>query len=215
MHAPRSAVRLTAFRRREIDLLRSLSLIAAALLAASPTRAAEVERNEPLVMRIIFEDCLGYVRAGRMPFAGLPTRPATATAIARLPAQMPDRDRAVELLSPRYTASWGEDANGRHCYVGSSYEADQAGLPGLLGAPERGFLQRVTARATAEGLTENGVANELSTLALSYWSEPETGHDSGPGRPVSFSLMATTGPDAGSIADAGLILMGGPTGGRR
>ncbi|MDU7519938.1 MAG: hypothetical protein E7K72_00860 [Roseomonas mucosa] len=194
---------------------RSLPLIAATLLAALPARAAELQRDEPLVMRIIFEDCLGYVRVGRTPFAGLPTRPATAAAVGRLPARMPDRDRAIELLSPRYTASWGEDANGRHCYVGSSYEADQAGLPGLLGAPVRGFLKRVTARATAEGLTQNGVADELSTLSTSYWSEPETGHDRGPGRPVSVSLMATTGPDASGIADAGLILMSGPTGGRR
>ena len=34
------------------------TLIAAALLAALPARAAEVESNEPLVMRIIFQDCL-------------------------------------------------------------------------------------------------------------------------------------------------------------
>jgi len=196
-------------------LFRYLSVIAAVLLAALPARAAEVQRNEPLVMRIIFEDCLGYVRAGRTPFAGLPTRPASSAAIERLPTRMPDRERAVELLSPRYTASWAEDANGRHCYVGSSYEADQAGLPGLLGAPVRGFLKRVTTRATAEGLTQNGVADELSTLSTSYWSEPETGHDRGAGRPVSVSLMATTGPDASGIADVGLILMSGPTGGRR
>ncbi len=191
-----------------------LTLIVAALLAALPARAAEVESNEPLVMRIIFQDCLGYIRHGRVPFAGLPTRPAAAAAIRQLPARMPDREQAVELLSPRYTASWGEDANGRHCYVGSSFEADQAGVPRLLGAPARGFLERVTARATAEGLTQHGVADELSPLSTSFWSEPETGHDRGPERPVSFSLMATTAPDARGVADAGLILMGGPTGGR-
>lgn len=192
--------------------LHFLLLIAATLLIVLPARAAEVESNEPLVMRIIFEDCLGYVRRGQVPFAGLPTRPAAAAAIGRLPARMPNRDKAVELLSPRYTASWGEDANGRHCYVGSSFEADQAGLRGLLVAPAQGFLERATARANAEGLTEAGVAEELSPLASSYWSEPETGHDRGSLRPVSVSVLATTAPDARGVAEVGLILMGGPPG---
>ncbi|WP_338662923.1 hypothetical protein VQH23_22600 [Pararoseomonas sp. SCSIO 73927] len=194
---------------------RSAALLAAAILAAPAARAAATESNEPLVMRIIFEECLGYVRAGRTPFQGLPTAPASAEAIARLPSRMPDRERAVQLLSPRYVASWGEDANGRHCYVGSEFAAVQAGLPGRLGVPVKGFLDRVTARAAKEGLRDAALGEEFSPLSISSWSEPETGHDRGPMRPVSFSLLATTPADAGGIADAGLIMMGGPTGGRR
>ncbi|MCR0985067.1 hypothetical protein [Roseomonas populi] len=191
-------------------LLAVLWLLLPALLAG----AAELEKNEPLVMRIIFEDCLGYVRAGRTPFGGLPTGPATAEAIRGLPLRMPDRERAVQLLSPRYVASWGEDENGRHCYVGSDFAAGQVGAPGLLGVPAKGFLGRVTARAAAEGMTEAGVADGFSPLATSYWSEPGTGAESGPARPVRFTLLATTAPDARGIAEAGLILMAGPPGRR-
>jgi hypothetical protein len=198
----------------EVPLTRPLPLLAAALLVASPARAATLEKNEPLVMRIIFEDCLGYVRQGRMPFRNLPTRPASAEVIEGLPSRMPDRERSVELLSLRYVASWGEDANGRHCTVGPVLAAVQAGAPGLLGVPVKGFLGRVTARAVAEGLRVAEVADSFSPLGLSSWSELATGHDSGPMRPVSFSLVATTPADARGIAEAGLIAMGGPPGGR-
>lgn len=212
---PQHSRRAFATVRTEVPLTSPLLLLAAALLVASPVRAAMLEKNEPLVMRIIFEDCFGYVREGRVPFAGLLTRPASADAIAQLPSRMPDRERAVEFLSPRYVASWGEDANGRHCYVGTVLLAVQRGMPGLLGVPVKGFLGRVTARATAEGLRDAVVADAFSPLGLSSWSESATGHDTGPGRPVSFSLIATTPADARGVAEAGLILMGGPPGGQR
>ena len=170
--------------------------------------------NEPLVMRIIFEDCLGYVRHGRTPFAGLATRPASRAAIEQLSARMPDRGNAVELLSPRYVASWGEDPDGRHCFVGTVFAAMEAGVPVRLGVPAAGFLRRVTLRAAAAGLPDAMVADELSPLATSRWSEPETGHDRGPLRPVSMSILATAPADARGIAEAGLIVMGGPPGGR-
>ena len=166
-------------------------------------------------MRIIFEDCLGYVRDGRTPFGGLATRPASTAAIEQLPARMPDRDKAVEFLSPRYVASWGEDPDGRHCFVGTFFAAMEAGVPGQLGVPAIGFLQRVTLRAAAEGLLDSMVAEEFSPLATSRWSEPDTGHDRGPLRPVSMSILATVPADTRGVAEAGLIVMGGPFGGRR
>ena len=183
-------------------------------MLAPPAFSATMAPNEALVMRIIFEDCLGFIRHGRTPFAKLPTRPAAAAAIEQLPARMPDRNKAVELLSPRYVASWGEDADGRHCYVGVNLAAPQAGVPMRLGVPTAGFLQRVTRRAADEGLRDALVADEFSPLATSTWSEPATGHDRGPLRPVSMSVMATTPADAEGNAEAGLIVMGGPPGGR-
>ena len=196
------------------SLLPPLLLAAFLLMAASPACPPAVAPNEPLVMRIIFEDCLGYVRHGRTPFEGLATRPAAAAAIEQLPARMPDRGKAIELLSPRYVASWGEDADGRHCYVGTVFAAVEAGVPVRLGVPAAGFLRRVTRRAAEEGLREALVADELSPLAIGSWSEPDTGHDRGRLRPVSMSLTATTPADADGIAEAGLIVMGGPPGGR-
>ena len=193
-----------------------LPLLVAVLLpmAAPPAFPATVAPDEPLVMQIIFEDCLGYVRRGSTPFQGLATRPAAAAGIEQLPARMPNRDKAVELLSPRYLASWGEDADSRHCHVGVVFAAVEAGAPVRLGVRAAGFLQRVTRRATDEGLRDALVADELSPLAISTWSEPQTGHDRGPLRPVSMSRLATTPADAEGIAEAGLIVMGGPPGGR-
>ena len=193
-----------------------LPLLFAVLLpmAPSPAASAPVVPDEPLVMRIIFEDCLGYVRHGHTPFQGLATRPADSTAIEQLPARMPDRGKAMELLSSRYVVSWGEDADSRHCYVGVVFAAVEADAPVRLGVPAAGFLQRVTRRAADEGLRDALVADEFSPLAISTWSEPETGHDRGPLRPVSMSLIATTSADATGVAEAGLIVMGGPPGGR-
>jgi hypothetical protein len=193
------------------SFLPPLLLAAFLSMAASPA----VAPNEPLVMRIIFEDCLGYIRDRRTPFAGLATRPASKAAIEQLPARMPDRGKAVELLSTRYVASWGEDPDGRHCFVGTVFAATEAGVPVRLGMPAAGFLRPVTLRAAAVGLPDAMVADEFSPLATSLWSEPDTGHDRGPLRPVSVSILATAPIDARGIAEAGLIVMGGPPGGRR
>ncbi|MEH3119431.1 MAG: hypothetical protein PGN25_18085 [Methylorubrum populi] len=195
-------------------MLRLPLLLATACLAASPLSAAEIEENEPLVMRLIFEDCLGYIRHGRTPFEGLATRPASRAAIAQIPSRAPDREKAVELLSPRYVASWGRDADGRHCLVLTVWSAEQDGLSMRLGVRAKGFLQRVDARARAERLTEAGIADEFSPFSTSYWSEGSTGHDRGPRRPASFSLLASGGDEARGLADAGLIVMGGPPQGR-
>jgi hypothetical protein len=185
--------------------LAALLLAGLAGLATVPARA-----DEALVMRLIFEDCLGYVRHGRTPFAGLATRPAPPAVIAELPARMPDRDKAVELLSPRYVASWGADAMARHCMVRTVFEAVQAGAPAKLGVKAEGFVSRVDARAKAAGLTQAETAEHFSPIASNLWSEPGTGHESGPLRPVSLSLLATTPPDADGIADAGLFVMADP-----
>ena len=192
-----------------------LLLLVAVLLpmAALPAVSAQMAANEPLVMRIIFEDCLGYVRHGRTPFKGLATRPATAAVIEQLPARMPNRNDAVELLSPRYVASWGEDADSRYCYVGAVFKAVEAGVPVRLGVPAADFLRHVTRRALGEGLRDAMVADKFSQLSTSAWSEPDTGHDRGSLRPIGVSLMATTPTNAQGIAEAGLIVMGGPPGG--
>lgn len=189
-------------------------ILFAACLAAIPVRAAPIEENEPLVMRIIFEDCLGYIRHGRTPFQGLATRPASREAIDTIPRRAPDREKAVELLSPRYVASWGQDGHGRHCLIRTVWQAEPDARPMRLGVRSEGFLQRVDARARAEGLTSSGMADAFTPISVSSWSEGETGHDSGPLRPVSFSLVASAADEAGGLADAGVIAMGGPPQGR-
>ncbi|MEE7458437.1 hypothetical protein MPAR168_08995 [Methylorubrum populi] len=194
-------------------MLRSWLLLAACL-AALPAHSAEIEENEPLVMRLIFEDCLGYIRHGRTPFGGLATRPASREAIDQLPRRAPDREKAVELLSPRYVASWGRDADGRHCLIFTVWSGLRDGLPMRLGVRAKDFLGRVTEKARAAGLNEALPADAFSPLATSLWSETSTGHDSGPLRPVSLTILPTGGDEVGGLMDAGLIAMGGPPQGR-
>ena len=88
-------------------------LLAIAVGSMRAAEAEEVRENEALVMRLVFQDCLGYLRHGRIPFEGLPTRPASAAVRRQFPPAMPDRNQIVELLSPRYAAAWGGDGNGR------------------------------------------------------------------------------------------------------
>ena len=194
-------------------MLRSWLLLAACL-AALPAHSAEIEENEPLVMRLIFEDCLGYIRHGRTPFGGLATRPASREAIDQLPRRAPDHEKAEELLSPRYVASWGRDADGRHCLIFTVWSGLRVGLPMRLGVRAKDFLGRVTEKARAAGLNEALPADTFSPLATSLWSETSTGHDSGPLRPVSFTILPTGGDEVGGLMDAGLIAMGGPPQGR-
>ena len=167
-----------------------------------------------MVMRLIFDDCLGYVRHGRTPFQGLATRPASQVAAEHFPALMPNREQIVELLSPRYAAAWGEDQDYRYCILRTIFDDLPSRGPGLLGVRPPGFVARVTERAVAEGFTERSPENEFSFIVINTWSEPDTGHDSGPLRPVRFNMIPSDISADGSLADAGLMVMGGPPLGR-
>ena len=83
--------------------------------------------------------------------------------------------------------------------------------PGLLGVRPAGFVARVTARAAADGLTGHPAPGEaFSPLVTTTWSEPETGHDTGPLRPIRFVIMPSGRNGDGSVLDAGLITGAGP-----
>ena len=64
-------------------LIRAMLFALAALTPALPATAQEIEENEALAMRLIFDDCLGYVKDGIEPFEGLETSDLTAQEIAR------------------------------------------------------------------------------------------------------------------------------------
>ena len=185
-----------------------------AVIVTLPSRAEEIRENEPLVMRLIFVDCLGYLRHGRTPFEGLATRPASEAAAMRFPAAMPNRNQIVELLSPRYAAAWGADGNGRHCIVQTTSDPWPPQAPALLGVQPKGFVARVTARAAEEGLTQHPDGGEFSPLVIPTWSEPESGHDVGSLRPIRIVVAPTINSGNGSLVDAGLIVTGGPPQGR-
>lgn len=187
-----------------------LSLPVILLLAAPPIQAGEIEENEPMVMRLIFTDCLGYIRNDKTPFQGLATRPASAEAIDTLNARLPDRDKAIELLSPRYVAAWGADNDARYCTVQTVWDGKQPYGTGLLGVRPTGFIERVTERAAAVGISERDPGEEFSPTTVMSWYEPDTGYETGPMRPIRFAVLPTNGTDDGSLVDVGLIIMGGP-----
>ncbi len=191
---------------------RLLLPVLAALLAASsgvaPAHAAAVEENEALVMRIVFEECLGYIRSGTMPFVGLHTGPASEEAAKTLHPMMRAHGTAVELLSPRYVASWGEAADSRFCAVMTVYGTPD---PGKLGVRPESFIAHVDDRAAQAGLTLAETSGVFSPVNSTRWAEPVTGTDAVPQRPVSVSIMPTAATADESLMDAGLIVMGGPT----
>lgn len=180
------------------------------VLAIRPAYADEVQSNEPLVMRLIFEECLGFMLHDRMPFQGLAIRPAPSEVKGEFPALMPQRDQIVELLSPRYAAVWGDDSHNRYCMMRSIGDASPLRGPGLFGVNPAGFLARVTKRASKLGLTDHPSELKLSPYVVPYWSQPRTGHVSGPLRPVMFSLLTNASSDDRKIADVSFVVMSGP-----
>lgn len=195
-------------RSRRSPLPAVLAILLATSAIGTPARAAAVEENEALVMRIVFEDCLGYIRGSKTPFVGLHTGPASEAAIKTLHPMMRAHGTVVELLSPRYVASWGEAPDSRFCAVMTVYDATD---PGKLGVRPEGFIAHVNERAAKAGLTEGETSGVFSPVSSTRWSEPVTGSDAGPNRPVSMSIMPTSANADGSVLDAGLIIMGGPT----
>lgn len=170
---------------------------------AAPAKAADIERNEALVMRIVFDDCLGYIRDGKQPFDGVGTFPLVREEVVRgPPAHMTVRREVVHLINQRYQAAWGEDTTGlRFCLVFTDITADD---PMQLGVDPWGFLARVTERAAREGLTEALVGNEFSPIEMSVWSEPE--EHPGYNRVV---IMPTGENNDGTVLDAGLVAVAG------
>ncbi|VDC23280.1 hypothetical protein [Pseudogemmobacter humi] len=157
------------------------------------------QTDEPLVMRLIFEDCLGYVTAKKPPFEGLALAPIPPEAEASLPAASAGIANRHQLLSPRYFAIWGEDEDVRLCMIQTMISSDE---PMLLVETE-GFLDRITARAAAHGMTEADVGEEFSPFYTNDWSEP--GDDGSTG--LRMVVMPTGGTEDGALADAGLIIV--------
>ena len=204
-------VRQPGLVRRAVPGLLAACLLATAAGSMRAAEAEEVRENEALVMRLVFKDCLGFLRHGRTPFEGLATRPAPEAVRTQFPAAMPDRNQIIELLSPRYAAAWGGNAGGRHCIVMTVLDPWPPPGPGLLGVRPAGFVARVTARAAAAGLRNHPAPDEaFSPLSVTTWGEPETGHEMGPLRPIRVVIMPTSRSEDGRVMDVGSIVAAGP-----
>ena len=183
------------------------SAAVALLLLTLPAAAEErIEANEPLVMRLVFDECLGFARDGKAPFEGLTRGPVPADVLEGLGRSADFVGRGAQtcfIVSSRYVAIWGlDDWRRAFCTVQTPYDAEG---PRKLGVDPRGFLQRVAERARREGLTEiYGADERISPLVIPSYNEP--GEKEGE---LSFSLTATTSNADGSLVDVGLIMMGG------
>jgi len=195
-------------RRRRSGALAGALLIAS-VGAGGAARGEPVAENEALVMRVIFDDCLGYVRDNRTPFAGLRTRPAPPAALRSLRSPPSGRVGTVELLSPRYIAHWGTSEGDRYCTINrADYGHTKAGSA-TLGVRRAGFVARVDARAARAGLTQRD-GDELSPVSLLSWSQPGRDAPTGPGRPISFTIIPTAADERTGMVEIGTFAMGGP-----
>ncbi len=178
----------------------ALSAAAVLLAMAIPSGAEDRPDAEALVMRLIFQDCLGYVRDGSPPFAALalgPLRPEVEAGLPEAARRLPDRH---ELLSPRYYTHWGKDGTTRLCVISAA--DDYARFPALLTVRHEGFLDRVSQRAAAEGLTEHALPERFDMHGTPTWSEP--GNDPAELRIVAIPYEPTV---EGVPIDMGIIIV--------
>jgi hypothetical protein len=172
------------------------STVALLSLLALPAMAEGLVDNQGLVLRLIFEDCLGYVRSGARPFAGLalaPLRPEVEAGFPEAALQVLNR---YQLLSERYYTYWGEYDGTRLCVI--SVVDDFADHSPILTVAPDGFLDKVSLRADQEGLTDHALPEVFDMNSTSTWSEP--GDD-----PAELRIVVAPYEP---IVDAGLVDMG-------
>jgi hypothetical protein len=175
----------------------------------SAAHAQSIEENEALVMQIIFEDCLGFVRDDRVPFEALNLSQAGNEVLPYFPkgARADISSGAIKvsyLFGKTYVVSWGEDMSSRHCVV-QDVNRKAAGER-WLGVDPVGFLDRVTKRADAAGLTKNTLPDEFTALATTSWREPVANPFDG----LRISLLPSQWEPVNGLMDVGLIIVAGP-----
>jgi hypothetical protein len=144
--------------------------LALILLLSIPAHAEDTGDNEALVMRLIFEDCLGYVRDEKLPFQGLETFPLSTKVEASLSEEALAIPNRLHLLSGRYIAIWGISGTSRSCSIG--VVDDPFEYPEILTVRADGFIARVTERANRLGLTDAPWQDTYNVGIAYSWSEP-------------------------------------------
>lgn len=173
------------------------------VLSNSPVMASEpqtIKNNETLVMRIIFDDCLGFIKKDITPFEGLSLSPITPKGRDMLHAGRTSKGEIRHLFSDRYVIAWGQDNRTRYCILLTSRPSDE---PTMLGVKRAGFLERLTKRADAVGMTENNLPAIFSPLHTTSWREPDDDGNLG----LRILVMPTDSSDDQEMVDAGLIIV--------
>ena len=158
-------------------LIRAM-LFALALLPM-PAAAQETEGDEALAMRLIFDDCLGFVKNGVEPFKGLKTRVLTLKEHEQFAAPTNEGFSSKVIENRPYVVEWGALGDDRVCWI--ALAGNLISNP-LLTVRKQEFLSQATFLAKKEGLVvgtseTNPEYGEFSWVDYS-WVEPgeeETG----------------------------------------
>ena len=178
----------------------SLACGLALSLLAVPALAQDLVDKEPLVTRLIFEDCLAYVRNGTPPFAGLSLTPIRPEVDAGLPAPAHTFQSRYQLLSDRYYTYWGMYDGKRTCVIAGV--DDYARFPALLTVPVTGFLDRLSQRAAKAGLTDQVLPKVFDPAEAPVFSEPGDDPDE-----VRIVVMPYEPAPEGTLVDIGIIIV--------
>lgn len=176
------------------------------LFLSTSVAAQEIEQNEDLVMRLIFEECIEFVIEDIPPFTDLNLFPLTEEGeMAVLPSKMESFENHYHLLNERYVVIWGADHQTKACML---FTNPNSTAPALLGVHGEGFLDRVTRRAEEFGMTDVLLGETLNPLETNSWNEP--------GEPwtekLRMTLLPTEADEHNAIYDIGLIMVAGGVG---
>ena len=169
---------------------------AAAILFAVIAAAQTIEENEALVVRLIFDDCLGH----NEPFRGLPSRPLPGVA---------EMSR-VSLFNGRYKGAWGISNSGitDREYFCSVRSEDSLFAPMVLGVKPDGFLDRVTARAADLGMVNADPTGSFTLNTKHVWrSSTEPG-----AYPMELVIESRNAERDSSLVEVSVIMVSRPIG---
>lgn len=161
-----------------------------------------IVKNDSLVMDVIFDECLSYIKDGDEPFSSFLTLPPSSEAVSYFDKLSPEEDTLMHLFSTRYSVIWG----GNSCSLTTMVESSK---PSLLGVDRSEFLEDVEAEAIENGLTEGGLRdfeydNDFSPLKTIAWHEPEISGE----RSTTLILMVAPGTPMepqGGLVEIGVV----------
>lgn len=161
------------------------------------------EASEALVMALIFDRCLPYLRGERTePFDGLAIGPLTPEDEADLFRPLTAGQFAAPILGPRYIGVWGDGGEGRRmCFLHWRLDADNTGD---LDVDARFFVHRLDRRFAQAGLDGHDAPDDMrfSPLMTRSWFVADD--------PDGIRVLVMPGDSAGAVAEAALIIGAAP-----
>ncbi|MEZ5798026.1 MAG: hypothetical protein R3D63_11425 [Paracoccaceae bacterium] len=147
-----------------------------------PAGAQQPAAAPDLVLRLMFDDCLGFARDGAEPFDGVAAPAFDAADVRALRPYFPASARAFRLDGQPYLAFIGTDSGRRFCAVLQAVEDAPDGMQ-----LDAAFIEAASDRAAGLGLVLDHRQDSYGrTDAL--WRQPQFQQDPTLGIVVSLSL---------------------------